>query len=175
LNDSVEVRPAPSANYESSWVPADRVEAFMKEEVAFTSLRQRNDAVPATHVTARLPPSLVLIAEAEPFFPPVLRDAAEFVGRALAAGASADLAILSGRKHSTAIQLMVTPTDPAVLRLAEFVAPRLQHERQRHHARSSAILLFGAFVALGLVKPVVLLLAGVDLAAGVDRRVAAAG
>lgn len=65
--------------------------------------------------------SWVLIAEAERFFPPVLRDAAEFVGRAQAAGAKVDLAILADRKHMTAIQMMVTPTDPAVLHVSAFV------------------------------------------------------
>jgi arylformamidase len=121
LNDSVEVRPTPPANYESSWVPPNRVDAFMKEEVAFASLQQRNDAVPATYVTSQLPPSLILIADAERFFPPVLRDAAEFVGRAQSAGASADLAILLDRKHMSAIQMMVTPSDPAVVHVADFV------------------------------------------------------
>jgi acetyl esterase/lipase len=121
LNDFVEVRATPPTNYESSWVPPNRVDDFMKEEVAFTSLQQRNDAVPATHVTAQLPPTLILIAEAERFFPPVLRDAAEFVGRAQAAGAKVDLAILADRKHMTAIQMMVTPTDPAVLHVSAFV------------------------------------------------------
>lgn len=121
LNDVVEVRATPPANYESSWAPPDRVADFMKEEVAFTSLEQRNDAVPAIHVTAALPPTLVLIAEDERFFPPVLRDAAEFVGRAQVAGAKADLAILAGRKHMTAILKMVSPTDPAVLQISAFI------------------------------------------------------
>ena len=121
LNDVVEVRETPPADYERSWAPANRVDEFMKEEVAFTSLQQRNDAVPATHVTAQLPPSLILIAESERLFPPVLRDAAEFVGRAQAAGATADIFILLDRKHKTEIQMMVTPTDPAVMRVAAFV------------------------------------------------------
>lgn len=121
LNAFVEVRATPPANYESSWVPPNRVEDFMKDEVAFTSLQQLNDAVPATHVSAQLPPTLTLIADAESFFPPILRDAAEFVGRAQTAGAKADLAIPADRKHMTAIQMMVTPTDPAVMHVAAFV------------------------------------------------------
>jgi len=121
LNDVVEVRATPPANYESSWAPPDRIADFMKEEVAFTSLEQRNDAVPAPHVTAALPPTLVLIADSERFFPPVLRDAAEFVGRAQVAGAKADLAILADRKHMSTIQKMVSPTDPTVVQIAAFV------------------------------------------------------
>ena len=121
LNDVVEVRATPTTDYEHSWVPPNRVDDFMKEEVAFTSLQKRNDAVPAAHVTAQLAPSLILIAEVECFFPPVLRDGAEFVGRAQSAGATADLVILSDRKHKTEIQMMVIPTDPAVQLVAASV------------------------------------------------------
>jgi len=59
LNDFVEVQTTPPTNYESSWVPPNRVDDFMKEEVAFTSLQQRNEAVPTVRVTAQLPPTLV--------------------------------------------------------------------------------------------------------------------
>jgi acetyl esterase/lipase len=121
LNDYVEVTDRPPSTYEASWVPADRVDDYMKGEVAFVSLEQRNAAVPAAHVTRRLPPTLVLIAEAERFFPPILRDAAEFVGRALVHGAEAELAILDNRRHMTAIQMMVTVDDSAVLKVVEFV------------------------------------------------------
>lgn len=121
LNDFVEVRASPPADYERSWVPPNRVDDFMKEEVAFTSLQQRNDVVPAAHVTSQLPPSLILIADAERFFPPVLRDAAEFVGRAQSAGATADLVILRDRTHMTAVKMMVTSTDPAVMHVEAFV------------------------------------------------------
>jgi acetyl esterase/lipase len=121
LNDYVEVTDRPPSRYEASWVPADRVDDFMKGEAAFVSLEQRNAAVPAAHVSARLPPTLVLIAEAERFFPPILRDAAEFVGRARVHRADADLAVLEHRRHMTAIQMMVTVDDPAVVKVVEFV------------------------------------------------------
>lgn len=121
LNDWVEVTNAPPARYEASWVPPDRVEQYLERDAAFVSLEQRNAAVPAMHVGERLPPTLVLIAEAERFFPPILRDAAEFVGRALAAGAEADLAILADRRHMTAIRMMVTAEDPAVVEVMKFV------------------------------------------------------
>jgi acetyl esterase/lipase len=121
LNDHVEITDRPPSPYEASWVPADHVSDFMKREVAFVSLEQRNAAVPAAHVSKPLPPTLVLVAEAERFFPPILRDAAEFVGRALVHGADADLAILDNRRHMTAIQMMVTVDDPAVVEVVEFV------------------------------------------------------
>jgi acetyl esterase/lipase len=121
LDDSVQVRSTPPANYETSWVPPERLADFMKGQVAFTDLTRRNDAVPASHVGPFLPPTLMLIAEGERFYPPILRDAAEFVGRALAAGATADLAILPGRTHMTAIGRVTTPQDSTVAVIAAFV------------------------------------------------------
>jgi acetyl esterase/lipase len=121
LDDQVAVTDTPPLPYETSWVPADRVDDYMERDAAFISLEQRNAAVPALHVSEHLPPTLVLIAEAERFFPPILRDAAEFVGRALAQGAEADLVILANRRHMTAIQMMVTADDPAVVTVIDFV------------------------------------------------------
>jgi len=121
LNDHVFVTDEPPECYECSWVPAQYLDKFMRRELAFVSLKQRNDAVPARHVTRDLPPTLVLIAEEERFFPPILRDAAEFVGRALVAKAKADISILDDRRHMTAIQNMVRSDDPAVVRIVEFV------------------------------------------------------
>jgi len=124
LNDRVQVTDTEPEAYESSWVPNDRVDDYMRSESAFVSIEQRNDAVPAEHVTAAQPPMLVLIADAERFFPPVLRDAAEFVGRSLTAGADVDIAILPNRTHMTAIQRMVTAEDAAVVKVMEFVRSR---------------------------------------------------
>ena len=122
LNDYVEVTTTPPLRYEASWVPPDRVDDLTKGLVAFVSLEQRNSAVPAAHVSERLPPTLVLIADDERFFPPILRDAAEFVGRALAQGAGdVDLAILPDRRHMTAVQMMVAIDDPTVVKIVEFV------------------------------------------------------
>ncbi len=121
LNNRIEVANAPPHDYEMYWVPPDRIDEYMETEVPFVSFEQRSAAVPADHVSDRLPPTLVLIAEGERFFPPILRDAAEFVGRALAAGADADLVILADRRHITAIRMMVTDDDPAVVKVTEFV------------------------------------------------------
>lgn len=121
LDDHVEVTDIPPSRYEASWVPPNRVADYIEREAAFVSLEQRNAAVPAAHVSDRLPPTLVLIAEAERFFPPILRDAAEFVGRALARGVDAELALLENRRHMTAIRMMVTTDDPAIVRVIEFV------------------------------------------------------
>jgi len=121
LCDSVVVAPAAPNGYESSWVPPDRLAEFMESETAFTDLDQRNTAVPVRYVDSSLPPTLLLMAEGERFFPPVLRDGAEFVGRALEAGADVDLAILADRRHMTALEMMITPDDPAVVKVVEFI------------------------------------------------------
>ena len=121
LNDEVEVTATPPRRYEASWVPPDRVDAYVRREPAYTSIEQRQDAVPARHVDVELPPTLVLIADGERFFPPILRDAAEFVGRARAVKAEADLFILPNRRHMSALERMVTPDDEAVVKIVNFV------------------------------------------------------
>jgi acetyl esterase/lipase len=121
LNDYVEVTDTARSRYEVSWVPAARIDDFMNREVAFVTVEQRNAAVPASHVTERLPPTLVLIADDERSFPPILRDAAAFAGRALIHGVEADIAILAGGRHVTAIQMMVTAGDTAMVQVTEFV------------------------------------------------------
>ncbi|HSH00861.1 MAG TPA: hypothetical protein VLB27_12450, partial [candidate division Zixibacteria bacterium] len=121
LNDSVFISAAPPSDYESSWAPPDRIDDFMKTESAYVNLEQRNAVVPASYVDDQLPPTLVLIAQEERFFPPVLRDGAEFVGRALVAGADAELKILADRRHMTALEKMVTPQDPTVQTVVTFI------------------------------------------------------
>lgn len=121
LNDYVAVTDTPPSRHEASSVPPNRVDQWIASDGRFTSLEQRNGAVPALHVSAQLPPTLVLIAEEERFFPPILADVAEFVGRALVAGAEADIVILDDRRHMSAIRMMVTPDDTAVATVAAFV------------------------------------------------------
>ena len=121
LDDVIEVGGVGPSGYERSWIPADQVQAFLRGEAAFRSIEQRNDAVPSRHVSATLPNMLVIVAEGERFFPPILRDAAEFVGRALAAGATAELVILPHRRHMTAIRMMVDPLDEGIQLVADFI------------------------------------------------------
>lgn len=124
LADHIEVTSTPPPQYEMSFIPPDRVNDFPKVEDRYVSLQQRNDAVPAKHVSERLPPTLVVIAEEERFFPPILRDAAEFVGRALVHDVEADLVILADRRHMTAIRNMVTPDDQGVVEVVNFIRSR---------------------------------------------------
>lgn len=123
LDDYVEVLEAPPRRYEISAVHTSRVDEFLASEEAFTSLEQRLDAVPSMHVGGDLPPMLILLAEQERFFPPILRDAAEFVGRAMSANGDAaiDLVVLDDRQHMSALERMVTVDDPAIQIIREFV------------------------------------------------------
>lgn len=123
LDDYVEVVETRPRRHEVSAVPPSRVDEFLAEEQTFTGLEQRNDAVPSMHVDEHLPPTLVLIAEHERFFPPILRDASEFVGRALSADGDADidLVVLDDRRHMTALGRMVTPDDPTVRIIEAFI------------------------------------------------------
>ena len=130
LADHIEVTSTPPPQYEASWIPPDRVDDFPKVDERYVSLQQRNAAVPADHVSERLPPTLVVIAEEERFFPPILRDAAEFVGRARVHDAEADLVILPDRRHMTAIRNMVTPDDQGVVEVVNFVRSRRDRGRE---------------------------------------------
>lgn len=122
LNNRIEITETQPSSYETIGVPPDRVDEYMERETRFLSIEQQNDAVPASHVNENLPPTLILIAEKERFFPPILRDAAEFVGRALSAGAAdVEIAILDDRRHMTAIRRMITKDDPTVMKVVAFV------------------------------------------------------
>lgn len=123
LNDRLEIADSPAEatrDYEVMRIPSSRVDDFLTE-YPYETVEDVNDAVPAAHVTEDLPPTLVLVAEGERFFPPILRDGAEFVGRALAAGAEADLIVLEGRRHMSALEMMVTADDPTLKLVMDFV------------------------------------------------------
>jgi arylformamidase len=121
LNNTLEVTTEKSEYYETYTIPPQYVDRYMERQNVFTSISQLNNAVPAKHVDENLPPTLVLVAEEERFFPPILRDGAEFVGRALAAGAKANLHILYNRTHMSAIKNMVVSDDMAVIKILEFI------------------------------------------------------
>jgi acetyl esterase/lipase len=123
LNDRLEVADSPTGftrDYEVMRIPSSRVDDFLADS-PYESVDDVNDAVPAAHVTEDLPPTLVLIAEGERFFPPILRDGAEFVGRALSAGTEADLIVLEDRRHMSALEMMVTADDPTLRLVVDFV------------------------------------------------------
>ena len=90
-------------------------------DAAFGSLEALNNAVPANHVSGRMPPFLILIAEEEQIHPPILADAQEFLARARKAGARAEYVVLPGLKHYTAIHNARSTGDPTFQRMLRFV------------------------------------------------------
>jgi acetyl esterase/lipase len=90
-------------------------------DAGFGSIEALNRAVPAAHVTANMPPFLILIAEEEQEHPPILADAKVFVAAARQAGASADYVVLPGLKHYSSIRNAKSVTDPTFQRIRAFV------------------------------------------------------
>ena len=76
---------------------------------------------PMVHVGSHLPPILVLIAEMERFKPPILDDAAVFVGAARDAGVNADLVILPDRTHYSSIRLLKSKEDSTFKLIKDFI------------------------------------------------------
>jgi acetyl esterase/lipase len=65
-------------------------------DAGFGSIEALNRAVPAAHVSAHMPPFLILIAEKEQVQPPLLDDSKVFVAAARQAGAAAEYVVLPG-------------------------------------------------------------------------------
>ena len=71
-------------------------------------------------------------AEGERFKPPILEDAATYVGLARDCRVDADLAILPNRTHMTAVEELVSREDPSFLLIMAFVH-RLSEVGPRTH------------------------------------------
>jgi acetyl esterase/lipase len=91
-------------------------------DAGFGSIEALNRAVPAAHVSAHMPPFLILIAEEEQEHPPILADAKVFVAGAHQAGATADYVVLPGLKHYSSIHNAKSATDPTFLRIRAFAS-----------------------------------------------------
>lgn len=77
-------------------------------------------ANPASFVGKHVPPTLVVVAEAERFMPPILEQGSRFVRQLLEAGVPADLVIVPG-KHMTSISGIVLPGDPTFRAIKSFI------------------------------------------------------
>jgi acetyl esterase/lipase len=91
-------------------------------DAGFGSIEALNQAVPKAHVSANMPPFLILIAEGEQVNPPILEDSKAFVAAAHETGAIADWAILSGLTHYSSIRNAKSVNDPTFRRIRAFVA-----------------------------------------------------
>ena len=98
----------------------------------FGSLDNLRSYYPMTHLGAHVPPFLALIAEGERSKPPILEDAATYVGLARDCRVDADLAILPNRTHMTAVEELVSREDPSFLLIMAFVH-RLSEVGPRTH------------------------------------------
>jgi len=67
-----------------------------------------------------VPPTLVVVARAERFMPPVMEQGARFVRRLLELGIAADLVLVPG-KHMESIAALDKPGDPAFQAIRAFI------------------------------------------------------
>ena len=87
----------------------------------FGTLDERLDSDPSRFIGAHMPPTLVVLAEAERFFPAILEQGAKFVRRLLEAQRPADLVIVPGR-HMTSIGNLWQKDDPTFAAVRKFIA-----------------------------------------------------
>ncbi len=109
---------------DTSGVPAERIaQAFAPggRFEHFSDPENLSSYFPLAFVGAHLPPFLALIAEGERFKPPILEDAAEYVGLARDCRVDADLSILRERNHMTAVERMTSRDDPTFRLIVAFV------------------------------------------------------
>ncbi|MFL6259309.1 MAG: alpha/beta hydrolase [Thermoanaerobaculia bacterium] len=103
---------------------ADRIrEPFAqdREEVAkYGTAENWLAANPASFVGPHTPPTLVVVARAERFMPPVLEQGARFVRRLLELGIAADLVLVPG-KHMESIAALGKPGDPTFDAIRVFI------------------------------------------------------
>jgi arylformamidase len=77
-------------------------------------------ANPASYVGKHVPPTLVVVAQAERFMPAVLEQGARFVRRLLEEGVAADLVIVPGR-HMSSIAALPNPGNPTFAAIRRFI------------------------------------------------------
>lgn len=100
----------------------------------FGDLENLSSLFPLAFVGAHLPPFLALIAEEERFKPPILEDAAAYVGLARDCRVDADLSILPGRNHMSAVGLMTSRDDPTFRLIVAFIDRLAEHGPTPHLA-----------------------------------------
>jgi acetyl esterase/lipase len=103
---------------------ADRIRAsFMKDgqDVAtFGTPENYLAANPASFVGSHVPPTLIIVADAERFMPPVMEQGARFVRLLLENGVPANLVVVPG-KHMSSIAAIGKPDDPAFAAIMKFI------------------------------------------------------
>jgi acetyl esterase/lipase len=90
------------------------------ETDTFASFEDRLDSDPSRFIGRHMPPTLVVVADAERFFPSILEQGARFVRRLLEMKRPADVVIVPGR-HVTSIQKITSPGDPTFAAIKRFI------------------------------------------------------
>lgn len=111
---------------------ADQIRASFKRDAADVALYGTPEAYlkanPANHIASGAPPTLVVVAEAERFMPPILEQGARFVRQLLELDVPANLIIVPG-KHMSSIANVEKPGDPAFQAIAAFIERSTPRER----------------------------------------------
>lgn len=84
------------------------------------TVHHRVAANPSLHVGPHVPPVLVIMAEAERFFPAILEQGARFVRLLLEESRPAELVIVPGR-HMTSIGSIASDADPTCAAIHAFI------------------------------------------------------
>lgn len=87
----------------------------------YPTLQAWLDSDPSRFLGPHTPPTLVVVAHAERFFPAVLEQGATFVRRLLELKRPADLVLVPGR-HYSSIEHITAPGDPTFAAVKQFIA-----------------------------------------------------
>lgn len=102
--------------------------AFMndRQEVAtYKTPENYLNANPANHIGKHVPPTLIIVAEAERFMPPIMEQGARIVRRLMEEGVAANLVVVPGT-HMSSIQTISRSDDPALRAILRFIGdPRV--------------------------------------------------
>jgi acetyl esterase/lipase len=90
------------------------------DESTYGTLDERLDSDPSRFIGPHMPPTIVIVAEAERFFPAILEQGAKFVRRLLELKRPADVILVPG-KHMTSIANITAADDPTFLAIMRFI------------------------------------------------------
>jgi acetyl esterase/lipase len=97
-----------------------RWESQADERATYASFDDWLDFDPSRFLGPHMPPTLVVVAQAERFFPAILEQGAKFVRRLLELDRPADLVLVPG-KHISSIQNINAPGDPTFAAIKKFI------------------------------------------------------
>ncbi len=90
------------------------------ETSTFATFEDLLDSDPSRFIGSHMPPTIVVVAQAERFFPSILEQGAKFVRRLLEMKRPADVVMVPGR-HMTSIQNITDPADPTFAAIRRFI------------------------------------------------------